>query len=188
MQQRKSPRTPGYSFRKALQDQNDTTHNSGSSFTTSAESDVRSSPRISGYLYSLLCSSVMLVSIVQFFFKHNTLAVAYVDEEHYVSEYGVYRWKLYGSFGMSTAAIVIYLVILFAHFDTFCFADFWSEFFEDGSTQERNLLLALILFWCGVVYMCTSTLSVGSVQANVFFTSCMYYCTGIIVSSCVRHF
>lgn len=165
-----SPRTPGYSFRKALR-KDDEQHASQDSPTALSDSDIRSSPNMSYYLYSLLCSCVMLISIVQFFFKEDDLAVEYRDEEHYIGNYGVYRWKLFGGFGISASGIAIYLFIILAHFDTVCFPEFWASFFQDGSKGERNLILFLIVFWIGALYLCTSVLSVGSIQANVYFVS-----------------
>lgn len=170
--------TTGYSLRKALgkPDTPQATNNN----TTLSRSDIQSSPSISYYLYSLLCSIVMLISIVQFFFKQDTAAVKYSEEEHYIGNYGIYRWKLIGSFGMSTAGIVIYFLILLAHFDTLCMPNFFANFFSDGSKRERNLIYFLILFWIGVLYLCTSTLSVGSVQPNVYFTSWIGFAVNIV--------
>jgi Na+(H+)/acetate symporter ActP len=113
----------------------------------------------------------MLISIVQFYFKEDDLAVEYRDHEHYIGNYGVYLWKLRGGFGMSAIGIAIYLLIIVAHFDTVCFPNVWASFFQDGSIKERNLILFLILFWIGTLYLCTSALSVGNVQANVYFVS-----------------
>lgn len=113
----------------------------------------------------------MLISIVQFFFKEDDKATAYDEEEFYVSNYGVYLWKLRGAFGISSAGIAIYLVVILAHFDALWKPEFWMSFFQDGSKGERNLIYALIAFWIGGVYLCTSVLSVGSVQPNVYFTS-----------------
>lgn len=41
----------------------------------------------------------------------------------------------------------------------------------DGSVQERNLIILSMVFWSIGVHVCTSSFSIGSTQANVYFTS-----------------
>ncbi len=160
--------TTPYSFRKSIE----TTRTTQESDNWTLGSDIRSSPRMSCYLYSLLCSAVMLVSIVQFYFKNgDSISLLITDGESSLSQWGVYLYKLWGAFAVSAAGVVINLLILFAHFDTFFAPEFWQSFFRDGSHGERNLIYCLMVYWMGGLYLCTSTLSVGSAQANVYFAT-----------------
>lgn len=128
---------------------------------------------------------VMLISVVQFY-KSDTL----VDEDddgvrrlnEFVEVFGttVYKYKLQGAFAVAACGILIYLVIILAHFDTVFFPEFWKNLFQDGSKGERNLLLALIAFWAGGLFLCTSSLSVGSAQPNVYFTTWIAFVSSIV--------
>ena len=136
---------------------------------------------MSCYLYSLLCSAVMLISVVQFYFKNADSISLYTDGESSLSQWGVYLWKLWGAFAVSAAGVLIYLFILFAHFDTIFFPEFWQSFFRDGSHGERNLIFCLMLYWMGGLYLCTSSLSVGSAQANVYFATWLAFGVNVML-------
>ena len=171
------PSNTPYSFQKSIRGGRN--GNEDGSEQPPQDSDIHSSPRMTCYINSLLCSCIMLISIVQFYFKEDDKVAQYHDEEFYIGNYGVYLWKLQGAFCVSAAGITIYLLILLAHFDTICFPDFCTSFFRDGSKGERNLIYVLILFWIGGVYLCTSDLSVGSAQPNVYFTSWIAFGTNL---------
>lgn len=97
-----------------------------------------------------------------------------VDDDDFVPlEDGlrVLRWKFFGAFCFSTAGLIVSLILVMAHFDTVLFPQFWRSVFHDGSVRERNLLIALALFWTAALHVNTSSFSVGSVQGNVFFTT-----------------
>lgn len=94
-----------------------------------------------------------------------------LDKYFYFYNGVVYRWKLWGAIYMSSAGVALSLVSVLVHFDTVVAPKIWLSLFRDGSLAERNWILLLILFWAAAVYICTSTLSVGESQANVFFTT-----------------
>lgn len=83
----------------------------------------------------------------------------------------VYKWKLWGSIYLSTAGVALSLASVLAHFDTIVAPHTWLRVFRDGSLSERHWLSFLLLFWAAAVHVCTSTLSVGESQANVYFTT-----------------
>jgi hypothetical protein len=83
----------------------------------------------------------------------------------------VYRWKLWGAIYMSSAGVALSLLSVLVHFDTIAAPTLWVSLFRDGSLAERNWILFLVLFWAAAVHVCTSTLSVGESQANVYFTT-----------------
>jgi NADH:ubiquinone oxidoreductase subunit 6 (subunit J) len=85
--------------------------------------------------------------------------------------YLVHKWKLLGAIYVGAVGVISSFLILLAHFDTFCLPRTWMHIFRDGSRGERNLILVLLLFWAGGLHVCTSSLSVGEVQANVYFTT-----------------
>lgn len=90
---------------------------------------------------------------------------------YFFSSGAVYRWKLWGAIFMSSTGVGLSLFSVAAHFDTVLAPSVWIAFFRDGSLAERNWILFLILFWAAAVHICTSALSVGESQANVFFTT-----------------
>jgi len=96
-----------------------------------------------------------------------------VDTNTYiVSKTGlVYRWKLWGAIYVASIGVGMNLLILLVHFDTVMLPKLWVCIFRDGSLAERNLILFMILFWAAAVHTCTSSLSVGELQANVYFTA-----------------
>jgi hypothetical protein len=137
----------------------------------------------------------MLVSVLQFFGKEDTTTTPplggrrYLDETQVITgnstndptdgnddlvdtpfDASVFRWKLYGALAVSIFGITFYLLVMLAHLDTVLFPKFWKSVFQDGSRRERNLLYFLTVFWSAALHICTSTFSVGYVQANVYFT------------------
>ena len=135
----------------------------------------------------------MFVSVIQFYLEEDALSeTELVNENTYNrTEFPkdtffhtingpVYLWKLWGAFGVALGGVVIFLVVLLMHFDTVCFPRIWFQFFRDGSLAERNLLIFLLLFWSVSLHITTSSLSVGEVQANVFFTTWIaFVCTAL---------
>jgi len=142
-------------------------------------SDIRASPRLIGYIYQLVASVVLLISCVAFFKTEQRLADFDLEairknlrrEIHYSVAGPVYFWKLIGSQVIGTLGVAMTLIITVAHFDTVCFPKFWLAIFRDGSKWEQNILKLMILFWALALHICTSSLSVGEVQGNVFFTT-----------------
>jgi hypothetical protein len=83
----------------------------------------------------------------------------------------VFRWKLWGALYMSSAGVALSLLSVGVHFDTVVAPNLWVSLFRDGSLAERNWILALMVFWAAAVHICTSALSVGEFQANVYFAT-----------------
>ena len=83
----------------------------------------------------------------------------------------VFRWKLWATIYVASIGVGMNLLTLLVHFDTVVLPKLWVCIFRDGSLAERNLILFMILFWAGGVHICTSSLSVGEAQANVYFTA-----------------
>jgi hypothetical protein len=83
----------------------------------------------------------------------------------------VYRWKLWGAIYTGAIGVGICALTVLAHFETVCFPHYWVKIFRDGSLAERNLIFAMLVFWAAGVHICTSSLSAGENQANVFFTT-----------------
>lgn len=146
-----------------------------------SRSDIRASPRLIGYIYQLLASAVLLISVVKFYRLSETDGSIEINTEIlkqnfqqkiYDSVAGpVYFWKLIGSAVVGSIGAAMTLIITVAHFDTFCFPRFWIWVFRDGSAWEQNILRFMMLFWVCALHVCTSSLSVGEVQGNVFFTT-----------------
>jgi len=90
-----------------------------------------------------------------------------------VSETGtsVYVWKLWGAIGIASGGILFNLLTCIVHFDNLLFQATWVRIFRDGSRAERNWIIILICYWAVGIHVCTSTLSVGEGQANVYFTT-----------------
>lgn len=150
--------------------------------------DIRASPRLVGYVYQLLASLVMIITVVQFYNKSQEDADETAFQENidrlrasagvsadwriFESVNGpVYYWKLVGCTIAATIAAVINFVVVMAHFDTVGCPKLWNTIFHDGSNYEQFFLRFMFLFWIGTLHICTSTLSVGEVQGNVFFTA-----------------
>ena len=119
----------------------------------------------------MIAASVLLVSVVQFY-KQDTLVQEELPEVNndtfFVTTRGalVYRWKLWGAVYAGAIGVGLSLLILVAHFDTFCVPRLWMHVFRDGSVIERNLIIVLLLFWAAALHVCTSSLSIGEVRPN----------------------
>ena len=112
------------------------------------------------------------VDAVEFFANHTELTES--DSEEFYATWGgdlIYQWKLWASIYGSSALIGLCILIMVVHYDTVCLPKLWIAIFRDGSLAERNLTLLLSVSWAAGVHVCTSSLSVGEVQANVYFTS-----------------
>jgi hypothetical protein len=136
--------------------------------------DIRGSPRLLGYLFSLMASAVMLVSVVQFYRQRGFQddAAGTYDPYYYFSNNGlVYRWKLWGAVCVSSAGMVLSLWSVWVHLDTFVAPAWWAVAVRDGSRIEQVWIGGLLLFWAAGVHICTSTLSVGESQPNVYFAT-----------------
>jgi hypothetical protein len=160
--------------------------------------DIRASPRLVGYLFQLLASTVMLISVIQFYrdgeqaniqninfvnflFESDDDVLSDGSRQFYNSVNGlVYYWKLVGSVIVGSLGALISLLILLMHFDTVCLPRVWFMVFRDGSRIELCLLSLMLLFWGAGLYVCTSSLSVGEAQANVFFTSWIAFCSAAL--------
>jgi hypothetical protein len=103
--------------------------------------------------------------------KASTTVIVPSDKYFYLFNGIVYRWKLWGAIYMSSTGVALSLVSVLVHFDTVFAPKIWLSLFRDGSLAERNWILLLIVFWAAAVHICTSTLSVGELQANVYFTT-----------------
>ena len=96
----------------------------------------------------------------------------FFDKRLFTSVNGpVYYWKLMGCVAVGSAGVAINLLLLLLHFDTICVPRLWFVLFRDGSKFEFIFLYLMLLFWVGALYVCTSSLSVGEVQPNVYFTT-----------------
>ena len=121
-----------------------------------SRSDIRASPRLIGYIYQLLASAVLLISVVKFYRLSETDGSIEINTEIlkqnfqqkiYDSVAGpVYFWKLIGSAVVGSIGAAMTLIITVAHFDTFCFPRCWIMVFRDGSTWEQSILRFMMLF------------------------------------------
>lgn len=160
--------------------------------------DIRASPRLVGYLFALVASTVMLVSVAKFYQTRNVVGgvnsnhhynvgnntntrtpttaqeqVHHIHPRVFLSGFDqtVYRWKFWGSVIVAATGVGVNLLIMLVHFDTIFFPRLWFHIFRDGSRGEGTLLIMLLVFWAAGLHTCTSSLSVGTSQANVYFTS-----------------
>lgn len=182
-------RSLSVNFRTALR------HDEEDSIRNEMSTDIRASPRLMGYLSCGLASAVMLVSVMQFYTAGDEQVSVRVfrrqlnetsgganetdtngeeDEPDAVFGSTVLHPKMIASIAVASAGVFFSILILWMHLDTFCCPQVWRKVFCDGSLYERNLLVALIIFWIFGLYVCTSSFSVGEVQANVYFTACEY--------------
>lgn len=94
------------------------------------------------------------------------------NDKYYITPTGlVFRWKLWAAIYLSAGAVALCLFTFLVHFDTIMFPKLWVAVFRDGSLAERNWIFFLILCWATALHVCTSVLSVGEYQANVYFTT-----------------
>jgi hypothetical protein len=158
---------------------------------TLSSSDITGSPRLLGYIFNLLASLVMLVSVVQF--NQNLRISKSIDDNdgqlnvsstynvanRFVVSYDaiVFKWKLIGTFVISGIGVVSNLFIILAHFDKQMLPTVWTRIFRDGSRRERNVLLVIFLFEVVALYINTTALSVGEHEPNVFFTTWISFAT-----------
>lgn len=138
--------------------------------------DIRASPRLLGYIFSMIAGAVMLISVVEFYQEtfqvpNDTIELEDLYKYYYYAGGVVYRWKLWGAIYISTAGVILSFLTVLVHFDTVVAPNLWILLFRDGSLAERNWILFLSLFWAAAVHVCTSTLSVGESQPNVYFTT-----------------
>jgi hypothetical protein len=143
-----------------------------------------------GYLFQLLASAVMLISVLKFYFNDEKVTKSLFmsllkdngdDQRFFNTVQGViFRWKLIGCVATSTLGTVINLLVVLAHFDTFFFPSFWHAFFRDGSRYEMYFVVAMLIFWIVGVHINTSPLAVGEVQANVYFTTWIAFISSAI--------
>ena len=75
------------------------------------------------------------------------------------------------------------MMVILLHFDMLILPQTWMNVFCDGSLAKGTLMGLLLLGWAAGLHICTSSLSVGERQANVFFTSwvCKYISTMYIM-------
>jgi hypothetical protein len=156
--------------------------------------DIRASPRLLGYIFQLLASTVMLISVLKFRFEdertfETTPAVwswfkkegANVRDDLFITLAGpVFTWKLIGCFVVGSLGTIINLLIILTHFDTIFFPSLWLRVFRDGSRYEQFIVIAMVVFWAGGIHINTSSLSVGESQANVFFTTWISFFSAFI--------
>jgi hypothetical protein len=132
----------------------------------------------------------MLITVIQFYRQqeNNDFVTLFNkgdgenwDSRIYDSINGpVYYWKFIGCVAAGSVGSAISLLVLLLHFDTICFPRVWVKFFRDGSQIEHALLIFLVLFWGFGLHICTSTLSVGEVQANVYFTAWIAFASALL--------
>ena len=104
-----------------------------------------------------------------------------IDKRIFSSVNGpVYYWKLMGCVAVGSIGVAVSLVVVLVHFDTVCLPRLWNTLFRDGSKFEFLLLWTNVLFWIVGLYVCTSSLSVGEVQANVYFTTWIAVVSAVI--------
>lgn len=141
--------------------------------------DIRGSPRLIGYMFSMIASCVLLISVFEFHRERNNWAgmdrptTDDDDDTPFVYFLGdaVYKWKLWGALYASALGVVLSFLTVIVHFDALVAPSFWVRIFRDGSRAERNWIGCLLVFWAATLHTSTSTLSVGESQANVFFSA-----------------
>jgi hypothetical protein len=153
--------------------------NSSSSNNNNTHGDIRGSPRLLGYLFSTIASAVMLVSVVQFYRQRNisstTTAIETnynnIDYYYFFNGVIVYRWKLWGAILVSSIGAALSVLTMYVHFDTILAPELWYRYLQNGSVVEQYWIIGLMIFWSMGLHICTSTLSVGESQANVYFAT-----------------
>lgn len=81
------------------------------------------------------------------------------------------NYQVYGSITISALLTGITMLVVFAHLDSYCFPNYFRQFFRDGSVSERNLIIVLIVISAISLQICTSRFSIGEAQVNVFFST-----------------
>jgi len=154
-----------------------------------SSTDIRASPRLIGYFYQLVASIVMLITVIKFdqnsqnetIFNLDLESILASDARIYQSIKGpVYYWKLIGSAIVGAVGVGVSLLAVLAHIDTVFLPRVWYAFFRDGSSYECNLLRFMLLFYMVALHVSTSTLSVGQIEGNVFFTSWIVFISAAI--------
>jgi hypothetical protein len=101
--------------------------------------------------------------------------------ELYVSTSGpIFTWKLVGCFIVSGIGTLVNMMIILCHFDTIFFPSFWLRIFRDGSILEAIIVYTMAVIWAGGLHVNTSPLSVGEIQANVYFTTWIAFFTSVV--------
>ena len=90
------------------------------------------------------------------------------------------RFCLHPQITTSGVGTIFTIFIIVAHFDTIAFPDFWKVVFQDGSRYEQYICVTSVLYWAAAIHINTSTLSVGEVQANVFFTTWIAFFSSVL--------
>ncbi|KAG7373168.1 hypothetical protein IV203_033892 [Nitzschia inconspicua] len=149
--------------------------------------DIRASPRLLGYIFQLLASTVMLISVLKFYFQdegnsETTPAVwslfkneregESLRDDLFITLAGpVFTWKLIGCFVVAGLGTIINLFVILAHFDTVVVPWLWLRIFRDGSRYEQVIVIAMVFFWAGGIHINTSPLSVGESNPNTYITT-----------------
>lgn len=154
-----------------------------------SSTDIRASPRLIGYLYQLLASTVMLITVIKFdqnsqnetVFSLDVESILASDVRIYQSIKGpIYYWKLIGSAIVGATGAALSLLIVLAHIDTIFLPRVWYAVFRDSSKYEQNLLRVLLLYWMASLHICTSSLSVGQIEGNVYFTAWICFAAAVM--------
>jgi len=122
--------------------------------------DIRSSTRLTGYVMGGIGCLVVSVSAILF--------------KQYGSNYRgsiVIPWKVDAAIAFSMVGLVIFLIIVLGHFDTWFYQKMWSRVFKNGSLVERNIIYSLMIYWTFGLWVCTSVGSPGMNQTNVLISS-----------------
>lgn len=163
--------------------------------TTLSSADIRASPRLIGYLYQLLASTILLITVVKFYYNSQNETVLNIEFENiFAPEFRiiktvngpVYFWKLVGCAIAGACGAGISLLIVLAHVDTIIFPRLWYAIFRDGSKYEQNLLRLILIFWIVSLHVCTSALSVGQILGNVYFTCWIAFMAAVLNSGVWR--
>mmetsp|Transcript_24666 Transcript_24666/g.38107 ORF Transcript_24666/g.38107 Transcript_24666/m.38107 type:complete len:386 (-) Transcript_24666:2362-3519(-) len=142
----------------------------------SLRNDASSSPRLAGYIFCFLANAVLLISAAKFkrIINHGEQRLQPVSRsrESTTEELeSLIPWKIEWAWIFASIMMIVSLFLALAHFDTCMKPAFWSSIFKDGSISERNIIAIMASMSAVGVYICTSALSVGNQQPNVYFSS-----------------
>lgn len=145
----------------------------------SLRNDASASPRLAGYIFCFLANAVLLISAAKFkrIIQHDNSAgqkLQRISRSHGSTSEdleSLIPWKIEWAWIFASIMTIISLFLVLAHFDTCLKPAFWSSIFKDGSIIERNIITVLATMCAVGVYICTSALSVGNQQPNVYFSS-----------------